>query len=370
VAFPFLQVLFFCLFATLACAADVPKPSIAVFPLAGSASDSAREKVGFALRSKINRDGTFDAIDGPTMADLSGGPIALNATSDALKKLLTDQKPTVLIWGELNGDDVLTLKLKLLDLRESSGQPREIDKTISQPTQLRFAIEDILQSIPGVKTFEHPSEQGITNDPAAATLWKTNPNLLAEGDFADPSKWTALYRSEVYSPPVSDSLPQMDKVSIYRLPAERPGDPVRNVLAMRLSLAAAQSNGLACISEAFPIQPSRRYRMSFRYKSDGPMLHVFVKGYFTGPGITGQPSPIEDYRRQVPPSGPTHGKWVTIVDDMNPQNLNHPVESLRVDLYAYAADGLVMFDDVGVKDVGPQTLHASNDAMHPPATQP
>jgi hypothetical protein len=30
----------------------------------------------------------------------------------------------------------------------------------------------------------------------------------------------------------------------------------------------------------------------------------------------------------------------------------------------------VMFDDVVVKEIGPQTRHASDDAMRPPATQP
>jgi len=350
--------------------ADAEKPAIAVFPLSGSASDAAREKVGFALRAKINRDGTFDAIDGPTMSELSGGPVALNATPASLQKMLGDQKPAVLIWGELNGDDVLSLKLKMLDLRQPSAKATEIDKTISEPTQLRFAVENVLQSISGMKEFEHPSEQAVNDDPAAAALWKANPNLLGEGNFADASKWTVLYRGEVYPPPISDALPEMDKVAIQRLPVEKPGEAGRNVLAMRLSEGAAQSNGMACISEVFAIKPNRRYRISFRYKSDGPTLHVFVKGYYTGPGITGQPTPIEDYRRQVPPSGPTNGKWATIVDDMNPQNVNHPVETLRVDLYAYVSGGLVMFDDVVVKEIGPQTRHASDDAMRPAATQP
>jgi hypothetical protein len=359
-----------CLSAALVSAADTEKPTIAVFPLSGSASDAAREKVGFALRAKINRDGTFDAIDGPTMSDLSGGPVALNATPASLQKMLGDQKPAVLIWGELSGDEVLTLKVKLLDLRQPPAKAREINKTISEPAQLRFAIETVLQSIPGIKEFEHPSEQAVSDDPATAALWKSNPNLLEEGNFADGSKWTVLYRSEAYPPPISDTLPETDKVAIYRLPADKSGEAARHVLAMRLSEGAAQSNGMACTSEAFPIKPNRRYRISFRYKSDGPTLHVFVKGYYTGPGIGGQPTPTEDYRRQVPPSGPTNGKWVTIVDDMNPQNVNHPVETLRVDLYAYVSAGLVMFDDVDLKDIGPQSRHATDDAMRPAATQP
>jgi hypothetical protein len=352
------------------CAAEAEKPKAAVFPLAGDASDAAREKVGFALRAKLNRDGTFDAIDGPTMSDLAGGPVGLDAKIDLLKKMVGDERASVLIWGELNGQDVLTLKVKVLDLRTPDVQPREIDKTISEPTQLRFAVESILETIAGVKAFAHPSEQGITDDPKAAALWKTNPNLLSDGDFAEVGKWSALYRSEKYPVQISEALPALDKVCIYRLPAEKPDENPHNVLAMRLSEGAAESNGMACISEPFQIEPKTRYRIRFRYRSDGPTLHVFVKGYYKGIGITGDPADIEDYRRQVPPSPPTDGKWMTIVDDLNPQNPNHPVETLRVDLYVYVTHGLVMFDDVIVKAVGDQTRHATDDALRPAATQP
>jgi len=350
--------------------ADAEKPKVAVFPLAGDASDAAREKVGFSLRAKLNRDGTFDAIDGPTMSDLAGGPVALDAKIESLKQMVGDEQPAVLIWGELNGKDVLTLKIKLLDLRQPGAEPREIDKTISEPTQLRFVIENVLETISGVKTFAHPSENGVTDDPKAAALWEGNPNLLGDGNFAEAGKWSALYRSEKYPVQISDTVPAMDKVCIYRLPPEKPDEKPRNVLAMRLSEDAAESNGMACISEPFKIEPKTRYRIRFRYRSDGPTLHVFLKGYFKGTGITGQPADIEDYRRQVPPSPPTDGKWATIIDDLNPQNPDHPVETLRVDLYAYVAHGVVMFDDVIVKAVGEQTRHATDDALRPASTQP
>jgi len=74
----------------------------------------------------------------------------------------------------------------------------------------------------------------------------------------------------------------------------------------------------------------------------------------------------------TPTAAPAGGlvQLETNIDDMNPQNVNHPVETVRVDLYAYSSDGLVMFDDVVVKDIGPQTLHATDDAMRPATTQP
>jgi hypothetical protein len=90
------------------------------------------------------------------------------------------------------------------------------------------------------------------------------------------------------------------------------------------------------------------------------VLHVFVKGYAT---VAGEEREV--YRRQVPPSDATDGKWVTITDDMNPQNGRVAVESLRVDLYAYLKPGTVMFDDVIVKAVGKPSHIAKDDAIKP-----
>ena len=46
------------------------KPKIAVFPLAGDMSEDAREKCGFALRKKLDRDGAYEPVAGPDMKDL------------------------------------------------------------------------------------------------------------------------------------------------------------------------------------------------------------------------------------------------------------------------------------------------------------
>ncbi len=113
-------------------------------------------------------------------------------------------------------------------------------------------------------------------------------------------------------------MPDTDRVEILRRPDGRGG--LTNVLAMTLSKAVAESNGLACLSAPVPIRPDGRYRLSFRYRSDGPHLHVFVKGYVPGTDLAGQPNDAQCYELQVPPSGPTGGKWQTVVADLNPQN--------------------------------------------------
>ena len=145
----------------------------------------------------------------------------------------------------------------------------------------------------------------------------------------------------------------------------------RHVLAMKLSKDVAESNGLACLSKGIPIEPETRYRLQFKYKSDGPHLHVFVKGYIRKDDISGNVADLQSYECQVPPSGATKGKWETVVCDINPQNVSGSPEFLKIDLYAYLAPGTVEFDDVQLKAVGEITRHAVDDAIKPPvATQP
>jgi len=357
--------------------ADDDKPKAAVFPLSGNAPQDARDKVGFSLRMKLDRDGHFEPIDGPTMAELAGDKsIELSAKPEDLVALSKEESPVILIWGQLDtAGDGFKLSVKTRDLRQKDGAVKQIDKTIAQPTDLRFAIEDVLQSIAGVKKFDHPVEDSVKNDPKSLELWGKNPNLVTDGDFATSGPWTALLRSEKYPAPLSDTLPDTDKVVIYQQHSKgkslgdgiQIGEGDHNVLAMKLSRDVAESNGLACLSDPIPIEPETRYRLQFKYKSDGPSLHVFVKGYIKKKDISGELADLQSYECQVPPSGATHGKWETVVCDLNPQNVSGAPKFLKVDLYAYLTPGTVMFDDIQLKAVGEQTRHAVDDAIKPPA---
>jgi hypothetical protein len=361
--------------------ADDDKPRAAVFPLSGNASQDARDKVGFSLRKKLERDGHFDPIDGPTMAEMAGDkPVDLSAKPEDLVAMSKDESPVILIWGELNtAGSGFKLIVKTRDLRQKDGVPRQIEKAIREPTDLRFVIEDVLQSIDSVGKFSHPVEDAVKNDPKSLELWAKNPNLVPDGDFATSGPWTALLREEKYAAPMSDSLPGTDKVVIYheQNKGKSLGDGMtvgavdKQVLAMKLSKDVAESNGLACLSDAIPIEPETRYRLQFKYKSDGPSLHVFVKGYIKKKDISGAVADLQSYECQVPPSGATHGKWETVVCDVNPQNVSGSPKFLKIDLYAYLTPGTVEFDDVQLKAVGEMTRHAVDDAIKPPAaTQP
>jgi hypothetical protein len=361
-----------CLVGGVALAEEVAKPRIAFFPLAGTSIAELREKTGFALRAKLDRTGMYEVIDGAKMADVAGQaeePITLGSKPGALMELNKLLDANILVWGEMSNQAAgATVRLKILDLREGpSAKPREISKVIKQPTDLRFVTEEILQTLPGVKPFAHPPEESVVNDAKSEEMWKKYPNMVYDGDFSEAGHWQAIYMAEKYAVEISSTLPAVDKVNIFKL---NEGGQTNNVLAMNLSRTCAENNGMACLSDRIEISANTRYRITYRYKSDGPTLHVFVKGYTEGQDIKGDKAEREIYRRQVPPSGATHGKWVTVVDDFNPQHVAFPVKWLRVDLYAYLSPGMVMFDDVTIKPVGKPTRKAEDEAIKKPVTRP
>ncbi len=349
---------------------EAAKPKVAVFPLGGDAKPEMREKIGFSMRTKLDRDGTYEVIDGPTIADLVGETTFNYASKlDAVEKFAKDGQADVMIWGELvNAGKAVNLRVRVFDRRQLDPLPHQFEKTINQPTDMRFVVEEILQTLDDIKPFEHPSEVAVQHDEIAEKLWAANPNLVVNGTFDEAKNWAGIYQADKYTVKFTDAFPEVDQIAIYRMATVN--EPANNVLAMNLSRQAAENNGLACLSDSIAIDPKTRYRLSFRYKSDGPKLHVFVKGYTMGKNLKGETVERECYRRQVPPTGKTDGEWVTIIDELNPQHTAYPVQFLRIDLYAYLSPGKVMFDDIVLKAVGAQNRVAKDAAIKPPASRP
>lgn len=365
-------------FALLACVAflsamaapawgqeGVAKPKVAIFPLGGDAKEDLRAKVGFSLRSKLDREGTYEVLDGYTMAELVGEQrVDFSTELQHVQRLAEQVEAQILIWGELrNTDRGAELRVKIFDLLQLDPQPHELKRVIARSTDLRFVSEQILEALPDVRKFEHPSEQAVQRDATAEQLWETNPNLVANPGFEEEGRWEFIFRSIRRPLQIVDRLPIPDEAVITEVDGSR-------VLAIRMSRDAAETNGLAVLSDPIPIEPSTRYRLSFRYKSDGPRLHVFVKGYTMAENIKGERAEREIYRRQVPPTAGTNGQWVTIIDELNPQHVAFPVQHLRVDLYVYLNEGLVMFDDITLKAVGEQTRTAKDAAIDKPVERP
>ncbi|HEV7299751.1 MAG TPA: hypothetical protein VGN72_10330 [Tepidisphaeraceae bacterium] len=361
------------LFTSITLAADdAPKSKVAIFPLAGDAPVDLRERVGFSLRSKLDREATYEAVSGIEMTEAVEGidsPVSFATPVDAVDDLSKPLAADVVIWGELSKKDAgHALAVKVFDFRALDTLPFEIRQQIDQPTDVRFVSERVLEHLADVKRFEHPTEEAVTDDAASAALWAANPNLVVNGGFDEAGHWERIFKAERHPVRLGSALPDYDKIVIYTM-TEADGTP-NKVLAMQLSRATAEGPGLAALSEPIAIQPDTRYRLQFRYRSGGPKLHIFVKGYTNVPDGKGGTIEREIYRRQVPPTGGTDRQWVTIIDDLNPQHVNRPVQHLRVSLYTYLHPGLVMFDDVMLKAVGGQTRKAVDAAIDLPATRP
>jgi len=349
-----LSAIIFCIAITAisAAAQDAAKPKIAVFPLGGSSTQAQRDRIGFSIRTKLDRDGAYDVIDGPAMADMAAAAkeaIGAETSADVIKGLADGSGAVVLLWGDATGpDEAGAIRLRSLDLREPSSTASMYQAKIADATELRFAVEKFLAGLPGVTPFAHPDEEAVHHDPASDRLFASNPNLMVDGDFSQAGHWDAILESDKYSVAISDTPPDLDKVCIERTHEG-------NVLAMRMSRHCAESTGLACLSDAIEIRPGVRYRISFRYKSDGPATHVFVKGYSAGRDIAGKPADREVYRLQVPPGAATGDGWETVEADINPYNPAATVQRLRVDLYIYLKQGTVEFADVQIKAVGKES---------------
>lgn len=342
------------------------KPKVAVLPIAGDAGESVRERAGFSLRTKLDRTGNYEVVDGPRMQDLlkeNDASVTLASTPQEVSALAKQVDADIVLWGELSGQK---LQMKILDLRTADAPVQKVEGDVKEPTDLRFAVEKVLEEVQGMPAFEHPVEERVWDDELSRRLWKEGPDLLANGDFSTGGKWTGVYQSELYPLPLQDGMPPEDKVAIVR----KAGEDGSSALALHLSKYCAENNGLAALSDAIRIKPNTRYRLSYQYKSDGPRVLVFVKGYTSYPGPTGAIMQREIYRRQAPILEGTNGKWVTIVDDFNPQHVSLPVQELRVDFYTYLHPGTVVIDHAVLKEVGGQTRKGKDDAIKPVATRP
>jgi len=338
------------------------KPRVAVFLLAGSADPDVRDRCAYSMCIKLDRDGAYEPIDGPAMADLAANaasPITFDTAADAVQNLAAPEHPALLIWGQIDALPGKTgrLRIRILDLRDPVRRVRSIERDIDQPTDLRFVVEDILMTLPGVKAFAHPQEQAVHHDAPSDAAWAKNPNLLVDGDFSQEDHWQPLYmpgqtglRFDAAPPATAD----------HAVIVHSGGEA--GVLAMNLSADAADGDGVACVSEAIQIDSAARYRLQFQFRSDGPEQRVFVNGYTAGRGLAGQSELRAVYRRQVPGGGATGGKWITVECDVSPHNAEYPVQYVKIELAIYRQPGTAMFRDVQFKEVGRQTAATTQSA--------
>ena len=360
-------IIVFCLpIMALAAEETKGKPKVAVFPVAGEAAETVRERAGYVLRAKLDRTGLYEVLDGPRMQDLlkeNNAGVTMASTPQEVRALAKQVDADIVLWADLSGQK---LQVNILDLRIADAPVQKVEGSVLDSWGLRIAADQVLEQVQGIPESEHPMEQRVWDDELSRRLWKEGPNLLVNGDFSTEGKWIGLYQSELYPVPMQDAMPPEDKVAIVR----KAGEDGTGALVLHLSKYCAENNGLAAVSDPIQIKPNTRYRLSHKYKSDGPRVFVFVKGYTSYVGPTGDMTQREIYRRQAPVLEGTGNAWKTIVDDFNPQHVSLPVQEVRVEFYTYLHPGTVMIDDAVLKEVGGQTRKGKDDAIKPVATRP
>ncbi|MCX7935674.1 MAG: hypothetical protein N3A66_10515, partial [Planctomycetota bacterium] len=119
-----------------------------------------------------------------------------------------------------------------------------------------------------------------------------------------------------------------------------------------------------CYTPYIPIKPDTYYECSFRVKTDGPTVIMFVKGYrdlaVETPRYDGEGRRVESVRQEVFKHQRRFygkkGEWAILTSrPFLPRSVKpeHMPQFLRVQLYAYHPPGTVWFDDVCVQECAP-----------------
>lgn len=346
------------------------KTTLAVLPFiyATDADKPLAEKMRFAVSKKLSRSGNFDRKDNVEVDQTLSAlqiPMSTQLPSDddltrALQTLGTDQS----ILGQVcNRTLTLTLYTKTTPTKSAKV---DIPPGTDSP---KLAVESILTALTATQ-FEHIREvEADHSDPKLDTALARAKNLVLDPDFSaaatDPShsatKWSTLLGADEIHPPLvtaDDALNHLapDNAAIFPLKPQASSVKPEYALLMRMSKNVAENNGLACVSTWIPVTNNTRYRFSCKYKSDGPTLHLFLKGFAQKPDQFGDKSDPEAtrreyYRYQVVPRGKAEN-WTLIEADFTPsvQKPEYPpIQWLRIDLYIYLAPGDVQFKDITLK---------------------
>ena len=107
-----------------------------------------------------------------------------------------------------------------------------------------------------------------------------------------------------------------------------------------------------------PVEQNKKYRFTARYKSDGPVARLFLKGFGEKADEFGNNSDLnavrrEFYRTQILPRG-KNTVFELIEMDFTPSTVkatDPKIQWLRVDLYIYLEPGDIFFDDITVKKI-------------------
>jgi hypothetical protein len=245
---------------------------------------------------------------------------------------------------------------------------------------------------------ERPAVESARPDPVEEENWRKNPNLARGGDFEHAIRGVPVG----WEPVGGQNREPLGKLVCW---AVEEGNPRNALIRFTFDAAVGDNEGVMYYSEPFPLEPGAKYRFQCRWRTSGPAVKVFIKGYAEAPtaisnfpprsskASASKPAPAakpargattpdpntspprpsasprppasppipttsplqnfrEVYRSQQNLKGPVN-TWNVHTEEFTPQHADYPPRWGRVMLYAYLGGGWVEFDDVVVKQIRP-----------------
>jgi hypothetical protein len=323
-------------------AAGPPEEEAAAFLVFRVASDEEGlgDQVRLMLYHKARRLGAvvydFRSVD----EALAGEAVTLDTPADRLVELARDPfEADVAVAGRVLGRGPYTVRLRVAyPARPADERVVERAYECSHRQAIPLAMAEAVYGILGIEKPPDPLQQ-LRDDPEVRRRWAEGPNLVANPGFEEPS-------ADGDGPA---GWQPIEKEMAWVAGPDGPG----RVLRYEMTGGTAATYGLDFYSDWIPIQPGAVYRFACRYKSLGPTVKVFLKGYHPFPATDRWPAQRrETYRRQVSAKG-EKGEWHTVVADFIPTALRpeHAPVFLKIDFYAYHPAGVVLWDDVVLKKI-------------------
>jgi hypothetical protein len=345
------------------------------------------EMVADSIWKKLSREGGFIVPDSmQEVRDFCKSHKLVPSPDMPLEKMQKivreDFDAQIGIWGSVERApdaeaDVYDLVFKCVDF-SAAGGPKTIyeakarTKTVSEiPHVYEKALLDALY---GRKAGLSPGAEITVGNPAEKK-WIGGPNLVVGGDFESgtggvPKGWEKVAGQQ------RESLGKLVKWTSEAKAASFAGASYGDNRFIRFSFPAVvgDNEGVMYYSDYFPVEEGAKYRFQCRFRTNGPLVKVFLKcyddtktGYQTESGDAEKQklkSPDksssafenaqrrEVYRCQMKLEGPKKS-WNTHTEDFTPKHTKYSPKWGRVMLYAYLGAGEVDFDDVIVKQIVP-----------------
>ena len=318
--------------------------SILVLPIT-SEEKGLGDQVRLMLINKSRRLGAVTYDPGSVAEVIGTDPLPLTTPPEKLAALARERfSADFIVLGAVTGKGPYAVHLVAVRATDP-GKIQVLDKTYAcehhqiVPLEMAKAVYEIF----GLPVPEDPLRQ-LQNDPQAERRWREGANLVRNPGFETPAaggKGPAEWQ---------ETGPLGTGGTVTWLP--NPDGPGK-VIKYEMDEETAGGYGMAYYSDWIAIEPGATYRFSCRYKSLGPTVKIFLKGYHEFPPQEGFPAQRrETYRRQVHPAGEKK-QWNSVVADFIPihANPNQQPTWMKVDLYAYWPKGGVFWDDIVLKKV-------------------